>query len=1014
MPLLRAQATRLRRALLRAFVALACLLPARARADIALPEPNPELPIVVTADTGTHWTEGAYDVWLLEGNCQLGQGPATARSRSAVLWIDNTRPAGQPHKIIAYLDGEVSADYRAVPTERGRGGPLSARLTDASWLHRFYSTGQPDVRVQRASFESTAKPPVYGRALAAREAELKDSVKQTQYAEPIGRPQAVAPNVPPVGSRRLRIFPRSEVPLQIQGSRNETAGEWVVVVTSGVNLIVDGIENLGSIDVAADRLVIWSKGSQALDFSSSTLQDNNTPLEIYMEGNIVFRQGDRIVYATQMYYDVQQKRGMILGGELLTPVRDYDGLLRLRADVIQQVTENSFVAENASLTSSRFGIPGYEFRSGTLAFTDTASPVVNPFTGEPAVDPVTQAPVVHHQRLATSSNNFIYVEDVPVFYWPVLATDLRKPNFYIDRIRFKNDRVFGTQVLADLDMYQILGISEPPAGTNWDLSLDYLSDRGPAAGTSFNYDREGLFGVPGRYYGLFDAWGIKDDGFDNLGRDRRAVQPEEDFRGRILGRHRQFLPDNYQLTAEVGLISDRNFLEQYFENEWDDFKDQTTGIELKRIRDNSSLSLAGDVRINDFFTETSDVRLDYYLLGEPLFNDTLTWYQHSHIGYFDLEAASTPLDPVQAAETAPLPWEIDSQGERIISRQEIDGPLALGPVKLVPYALGELGHWGEVLDGEDTQRAYGQLGLRASIPFWAVDPTVESQLFNLHGIAHKVVFDTDIAVTDSNRDVDDFPLYDPLDDNNIEAFRRRFTFDTFGGPPVPRRFDERDWAVCRGLGGNVTSPATEVVDDLLAARFGLRQRWQTKRGPLGARRIVDWITFDTQAVVFPEADRDNFGESLGMVEYNFRWHVGDRLTLLSDGYYEFYDEGPQYTTIGAFLNRPQRGSLFIGFRSLEGPITSNVLAAAVNYRMSPKWATTIGTTYDFSDEGNIGQNLLLTRIGESLLVSMGLNYDASKNNFGANFLVEPRFLPRGKFGTASSLAVPPAGAFGLE
>ena len=32
------------------------------------------------------------------------------------------------------------------------------------------------------------------------------------------------------------------------------------------------------------------------------------------------------------------------------------------------------------------------------------------------------------------------------------------------------------------------------------------------------------------------------------------------------------------------------------------------------------------------------------------------------------------------------------------------------------YALGELAHWGEDLSGSDLQRAYAQVGLRASMP----------------------------------------------------------------------------------------------------------------------------------------------------------------------------------------------------------------------------------------------------------------------------------------------------------
>src|SRR5207247_2117684 len=127
------------------------------------------------------------------------------------------------------------------------------------------------------------------------------------------------------------------------------------------------------------------------------------------------------------------------------------------------------------------------------------------------------------------------------------------------------------------------------------------------------------------------------------------------------------------------------------------------------------------------------------------------------------------------------------------------------------------------------------------------------------GIAHKVVFDVDASVADSNRDLSLFPLYDQIDDDAQEHFRRRFAFNTFGGT-TPPQFDERFYAVRSGLAGSVTNPSAEIADDLMAVRMGIRQRWQTKRGPTIRPRIVDWVVLDTEIVYFPRANRDNFGQ----------------------------------------------------------------------------------------------------------------------------------------------------------
>ena len=99
---------------------------------------------------------------------------------------------------------------------------------------------------------------------------------------------------------------------------------------------------------------------------------------------------------------------------------------------------------------------------------------------------------------------------------------------------------------------------------------------------------------------------------------------------------------------------------------------------------------------------------------------------------------------------------------------------------------------------------------------------------------------------------------------------------------------------------------------LLAARLGIHQRWQTKRGLPGQQRVVDWIVLDVDGTVFPDDDRDNFGEYLGQLEYDFRWHVGDRVTVLSDGYADFFPDGLTSLSLGAAISRPQRGQLYGG------------------------------------------------------------------------------------------------------
>ena len=101
------------------------------------------------------------------------------------------------------------------------------------------------------------------------------------------------------------------------------------------------------------------------------------------------------------------------------------------------------------------------------------------------------------------------------------------------------------------------------------------------------------------------------------------------------------------------------------------------------------------------------------------------------------------------------------------------------------------------------------------------------------------------------------------------------------------------------------------------------------RGIAGQQRIIDWIVLDVNAVFFPNSARDNFHAGLGLVDYGFRWHVGDRLTLLSDGFYDGFDQGLRQVTAGALMSRPQYGSVYVGYRQTEGPITSEITRAEI-------------------------------------------------------------------------------------
>ena len=816
------------------------------------------------------------------------------------------------------------------------------------------------------------------------------------------------------GSRSVEIKSRNSSKLaQFSAIQRPVSGgsdtiETVIAARGGVTILVrdvtaqyqDNVLKLGTVSLSADRIVAWTPPFGDILRNPDGISQSDG--EFYLEGDIVVRQGKRIIYAERMYYNATQQKGVVLDAETITTIPEYQGIVRLKADVLQQIAPGDFVAYDAALTSSRLGVPRYWMQSEQMRLFERVQ------TGRRATGEGAQ-----RKPWVTSNNNFVYFGGVPLLYWPRFSTSLEYPTFYISGAKFNNDNAFGNQVLLDWDVFQIFGVENPPDGVDWEISTDYLSDRGPALGTNIEYRLPGFLGVPGQVVGDFDAWIIDDRGDDRLGLDRLNVTPEKRTRGRSLLRHRQYLPNDYELIAELGWISDRNFLEQYLENEWDQNKDHETAIRLRRYFGNNLFDLSANVQVNDFFTETEHLpSFDHYLLGGS-FGRLFTWSAHNRVAYARINAADAPDDPAEAAEQSPLPGDSTHAGVIASTRQELTMPLGVGPIKFVPYVSGEASHYGEASDGNSLTRLFGQAGIRASLPMSKSDPTIQSSLLNVRGLAHKMEWTAEYLYADSDTDLDELPLYDPLDDNAQEQFRRRFIQDTYGGV-LPAQFDPRTYALRHGLQRWVASPSDVIADDLEQLRLGLHQRWQTKRGLPGRERIVDLMQFDMDWLFFPDADRDNFGETVGPAIYDFRYHLGDRFSILSDGYFDFFDDGLRSISAGLRASKPGLGDWYIGLLSLEGPISSTVLRTSLDYRLNEKWIFSGGTAYDFGNTGNIGQTLGFTRIGESLLVRMQVNVDSGRDNVSVGFSVEPRFWPSQRLGRIGGKLIPPPGVEGLE
>ena len=945
--------------------------------------------IVIDADFAQEWTEDRDKIAVLRGRCRVVQGRTTLFGQKMVIW-QRTDPSLsiKRDRLIIYVEDDVLLDR-----------PGQSLSEQSVFLNLVTQNGVTINAAHRANGKPAADDSLYLRAKARMEAASRAVLDPTQLVVPNEDPGSLrSMQIPSPGGgfRRVRILPRYGVPLNVLSfqSPNTTPPEQVWLLSGGINVLIDGVDEYGTVDLAADRVVIWTRQNNPdQEFRAETVQSRDTPFQVYLEGNIVIRQGLNKLRCSQAVYDAREDRALLLNAELRQFVPQLLGEVRIRAERLRQLNRDTFFAQQAWATTSQFGKPGYRIQASDVFLEKRLADPWYLF-GETPRDPVTGARLPREIPWITSNNNTFFVEDTPIFYLPRVSGPAEDTNIPIRRASFSQDRIFGSQVRIAWDMYKLLGIENPPDG-HWNLLTEYLSDRGPALGTEGRYSGNELFGIGGPYFGEGLAYYINDGGEDNLGLDRRALDPEVDNRYRVSLRHRQQLDFNFDLTAEIGWLSDRNFLEQYWEDEFDEDKDQETLLYLRQIEDNTGLTGLFRPQVNDFENTTEWLpRGDYFMLSEPIFGGAVTWSNHTSAGYGRLRRADAPRNPF-ADPFSPIPYIVDREGAVMMTRHELDAPFNLGALQLTPFVLGEAAYWSEDITGDSLDRVVGSTGLRSSLYAWRIFPYVQSRLFNINGLAHKMVFETEYAITEASEPLSAVPQYNEIDDNSQERFRQRFPINTFGiFPPgnVPAIFDPRFYAVRTGAGRSVSDPYHELIDDQQVVRMAWRHRLQTKVGPPQRMRIKDWMTLDLEGAYFPEEDRDNFGEELGLLSARYQWFIGERTSLLANTHYDLFDNAPQIWNLGINSQRSERGSIYLGLRNVEGGgfLDSQIAVAGLTYQMSPKWVSTLGTAYDLKEDRNAGQSLTVTRVGSDFLVHLGANYDESKGNAGFAIAVEPR------------------------
>lgn len=858
-------------------------------------------------------------------------------------------------------------------------------------------------------------------------------------------------------------------------------GSMIFTVRGGL-IIVSEIPGRGRVDLAADNVVIWTRpkadgpgATPALGMPIS--QDADQPLEAYLEGDVMIRLDElklagpndqRSFRGEQVYFDFRSERVLALNAEfnfytpgLIAPIKTKGALInQYRPEFVDPQGRLSLgpariSAERTTSTGSRFPKPGYRFDARSVDITQIEEPLTDPFSGAAIRGPDGQ-PAKDTTWLIDSRQNAYYIGPVPFFYWPRIRTtdDLDPP---LRNFSYRYGNYFGNQFLLDLSPFKLLGLKKPTWIDTWNLDVDYLSMRGPALGTEAGWFGNDLIGnltdpygrgtgrnVDQPYFGYIDLWGIYDKGVDVLGSgpaivtygppgagkrgyQRDRVPSFKEWRGRFLVRHMQSLlgpdaedTDDFRLQIEAASYTDRQFLEQYYKRLFDSGLDQDTKAYMIYQTRNRATTITAQANLMPWITDTQMLpKAEYYRLGDSLFSNLFSYSQNWGVNYANVHTAVEVNNPNIFAF---LPYDPISNTSgpfsagRAWTTHQLEMPLSLGFMRLVPYAQGQVMGWTNQLDNQSQGRAWGAGGLRANMMAWRTFNDADSELLNIHGLAHKVNFNVDFRTAYSTVGLEQLGIQDQYDDDTYELTRRYFALTNYVGGLLPQQYDPRFLMLRRAVDPVVFTP--DLQSDLMTVKFGLHQRLQTKRGPEGRRRIVDYMILDLQTIYYPNASRDNFGKPFGQNMYNYEWFIGDRTSIVSTGWFEFWDIagdpilvtnprktndpfGLQVITAGMNINRPPRGSVYFGYSIINtGTIQTSALNVAYNYWMSPKWYTSFATSYDFGNAILLGSTVSITKVGADFLTSVGLSVDPQRQNYTFGFEIAPRFSPNVRLGQA--------------
>jgi hypothetical protein len=952
-------------------------------AGIDLPAQVQDRTITMASDRSWAWAEGATSRVALEGDVRVSIGNQTFRAASAVVWLEPIAamtPEGvelAADQVAIVFEGVTSAGAAPGDAETHRAerllvtgivrGPSPELKTDL--LVRERPRDGDEAFVARAE-DRLAR---YLTELVGGEGARDSAAVLAQQASRAGddrgtiAPAVRTPAVPPEGGTISYSAGRVEM------SAHET-GERVIELSEGLSVQFVPPDRGRTVMLQAERGVVFL--TEAAAGASAGVMRSAEVSGLYIEGDASITDGQYTLRGSRMYYDPQAERAVVLDAVFLTWDQQRGMPLYLRADTIRQTARGEWKAERATLANASLAEPHFSIGAEQLTIRQQPGAINADGSSGAAGVPVVEAEGVGFRA------GSLPLLGLPRFEGEVRPSPLRDVRY--------SSRGGDHLVSTRWDLFTLLQRESSP-GSRLDLLADAYFTRGPAVGLDAAWER-------GQMTGESLSYAIYDNGRDRLSSGAR-IDRDDEFRGMFTVGNIWRVSELWTLTLEGSYISDEAFVDAFFDELGESRREFTNSAMAKRQTDQDLFSIEVRGTFNDFIANEYLLQSQGYVVqnlpearyvrfSDQVF-DIISYSTENSVGYYNAQfsepevrdygfnnrrraEAAFGLSPTDSLADALDARNFPENGVgRFDTRHEIEVPLSWGPMQIVPFGVGRGTWWSRDFDGydgtdgvEDDGRVWGAAGVRSSTSLVHVNDTIDSRLFDLHRTRHIIEPYATAWVAGTNVDPDRLPVFDE---------------------------------------------GVESLADGTMINTGVRQTWQTERGPARARRSVDWLVIDlSHTWSSDDAPRKSpFGRFLSyrpelsnpgeFVRGSGSLLLTEAVTLVAEGVYDLdgdsgdefgTDEGFSRGSVGIELDHGDAFTTYTEYRYLRD-FDDTVLAMGTRYELTTKYAIALEGTWNLDENRFQNSGAVITRRFAQWTVDVAIGFDETSDIFEAGISVRP-------------------------